>query len=75
MKTSEEFFKEYSDNTSLAEGHYDYLVEKNSFKEAMIEFAKMHVLKIKHLQQSKYYSGETGYIKSEEWENIINNIK
>ena len=43
MKTSEEFFKEYSDNTSLAEGHYDYLVEKNSFKEAMIEFAKMHV--------------------------------
>ena len=41
----------------------------------MIEFAKMHVLKIKHLQQSKYYSGETGYIKSEEWENIINNIK
>ena len=44
-------------------------------KEAMIEFAKMHVLKIKHLQQSKYYSGETGYIKSEEWENIINNIK
>lgn len=42
---------------------------------AMIEFAKMHVLKIKHLQQSKYYSGETGYIKSEEWENIINNIK
>ena len=44
-------------------------------KEATIEFAKMHVLKIKHLQQSKYYSGETGYIKSEEWENIINNIK
>ena len=44
-------------------------------REAMIEFAKMHVLKIKHLQQSKYYSGETGYIKSEEWENIINNIK
>ena len=43
MKTAEEFFKEYSDNTSLSEGHYDYLVEKNSFKEAMIEFAKMHV--------------------------------
>ena len=43
MKTSEEFFKEYSDNTSLSEGHYDYLVEKTSFKEAMIEFAKMHV--------------------------------
>ena len=45
MKTTEEFFKEYSDNTSLSEGHYDYLVEKNSFKEAMIEFAKMHVQK------------------------------
>ena len=43
MKPAEEFFKEYSDNTSLSEGHYDYLVEKNSFKEAMVEFAKMHV--------------------------------
>ena len=66
----------------------DFLVKKNYplsyefgglgmyyVREAMIEFAKMHVLKIKHLQQSKYYSGETGYIKSEEWENIINNIK
>jgi len=43
IPTAEEFFKKYSDNTSLAEGHYDYLVEKDSFKEAMIEFAKLHV--------------------------------
>lgn len=71
MKTAEEFLieKEYPlYNESGGLGMY-YV------KEAMIEFAKMHVLKIKHLQQSKYYSGETGYIKSEEWENIINNIK
>ena len=71
MKTSEEFlnkkkYPSFNENGDL--GLY-YV------KEAMIEFAKMHVLKIKHLQQSKYYSGETGYIKSEEWENIINNIK
>jgi hypothetical protein len=43
IPTTEEFFKKYSDNTSLSEGHYDYLVEKDSFKEAMIEFAKLHV--------------------------------
>lgn len=42
IPTVEEFFKKYSDNTSLSEGHYDYLVEKDSFKEAMIEFAKLH---------------------------------
>lgn len=60
MKTATEFFDE---------GNF------NNVTDMLIEFAKMHVLKIKHLQQSKYYSGETGYIKSEEWENIINNIK
>ena len=60
MKTAKEFFDE---------GNF------NNVTDMLIEFAKMHVLKIKHLQQSKYYSGETGYIKSEEWENIINNIK
>jgi hypothetical protein len=43
MPTAEEFFKLYSDNTSLSEGHYDYLVDETSFKEAMIEFAKLHV--------------------------------
>ena len=60
MKTAAEFFDE---------GNF------NNVTDMLIEFAIMHVLKIKHLQQSKYYSGETGYIKSEEWENIINNIK
>jgi len=43
IPTTEEYFKEYSDNVSLAEGYYDYLVEKDSFKEAMIKFAKLHV--------------------------------
>ena len=59
------------------EKHYyiDRIITYDDYIKGMIEFAKMHVLKIKHLQQSKYYSGETGYIKSEEWENIINNIK
>ena len=66
--TAEEFLRNSSVTSSDS---YDFL----SKQELMIKFAKMHVLKIKHLQQSKYYSGETGYIKSEEWENIINNIK
>ena len=68
MKTATELIRNKFPN------HNGVFVLKN-IEEFMIEFAKMHVLKIKHLQQSKYYSGETGYIKSEEWENIINNIK
>jgi hypothetical protein len=43
--------------------------------EMMIEFAKLHVEKIKELQMAKYFAGETGYIKKEEWEEILNNIK
>lgn len=42
IPTAEEFFKEYSNNTSLSEGYYDYLVDKEDFKEAMLEFAKLH---------------------------------
>ena len=42
MKTAAEFFDE---------GNF------NNVTDMLIEFAKMHVLKIKHLQQSKYYSG------------------
>ena len=43
MKTAEEFFNIYADNVSLSEGHYEYLIDEDSFKEAIIEFAKMHV--------------------------------
>lgn len=43
MLTAEEFFRVYSDNTSLSEGHYDYLVDEDSFKEAIIKFAGLHV--------------------------------
>ena len=42
---------------------------------AMIEFAKLHVEKIQKLQKSKYYAGETGYIKEEEFIEILNDIK
>ena len=41
----------------------------------MIEFAKLHVEKILELQHLKYYAGETGYIKKEEWEELLTNIK
>lgn len=54
---------------------YNIEKKKSILRKHLIEFAKFHVLKIKHLQQNKYYSGETGYIKSEEWKDIINNIK
>ena len=55
-----------------------YEFDLNSFQdnvEHLKEFAKLHVEKIKDLQQSKYYAGETGYIKKEEWEELLTNIK
>jgi len=33
-----ELFKEYSNNTALSEGHYDYLMDEEGFKEAVLEF-------------------------------------
>jgi|LakMenE01Jun11ns_1017448.scaffolds.fasta_scaffold9958435_20 hypothetical protein len=50
-------------------------IDSKIVKTLMIEFTKHHVNKIQKLQESKYYAGETGYIKKEEWEEIINNIK
>ena len=43
MKIAEEFFKEYADLIQHEEGDTEYLVDKESFIEAMIEFAKLHV--------------------------------
>ena len=43
--------------------------------DSAIEFAKLHVEAIKSLQKVKYNCGETGYIKEEEWKEIIKNIK
>jgi hypothetical protein len=77
IPTAEEFLKD-----KLSEIHEEEIFEdllQKMFKidvtEAMIEFAKLHVEKIKDLQQSKYYAGETGYIKKEEWEELLTNIK
>ena len=46
-----------------------------SIEDCMIAFAKMHIEHIQNLQQWKYYAGESGYIKKEEWEEILVNIK
>lgn len=43
MKTAKEFFKDYADLIQHEEGDAEYLVDEESFTEAMIEFAKMHV--------------------------------
>jgi len=55
----------------------NFTLSKSGLKvsKMMIEFAKLHIEKIKDLQQSKYYAGETGYIKKEEWEELLTNIK
>lgn len=67
MKTAKQLYENRFNRLNIEDN--EHLIS-----EIMIEFAKMHVLKIKHLQQNKYYSGETGYIKSEEWEDIIKDI-
>ena len=67
IPTAEEFLKKKQHN-GIIQTHSDYW-------EAMIEFAKLHVEKILELQHLKYYAGETGYIKKEEWEELLTNIK
>lgn len=42
IKTTEELFNYYKEHISLSEGHYDYLIYKEDFKEALLEFAKAH---------------------------------
>jgi hypothetical protein len=39
-EAAERIFEIYSNNTSLAEGHYDYMMDKEDFKEASLEIAK-----------------------------------
>jgi len=49
-EAAERIFKIYSNNTSLAESHYDYMMDKEDFKEASLEIAKW--------QQERSYSEE-----------------
>ena len=49
-EAAERLFKIYSSNTSLAEGHYDYMMDKEDFKEASLELSKW--------QQERMYSEE-----------------
>lgn len=65
--TAEEFLKREDLPTDILSG--------DDINYAMIEFAKLHVEKILKLQHLKYYAGETGYIKKEEWEELLTNIK
>ena len=41
--SSEELFKKYSNLYHFEEGDAEYLVDKEDFKEAVIEFCKLHV--------------------------------
>lgn len=73
IPTAEEFIKSTElvvkfDNTQgcILEEELPNLLKK---------FAKLHVEKIKNLQDCKYYAGETGYILKEEWNEILTNIK
>ena len=43
IPTTEELFKKYSSLCQFEEGDSEYLIDKEDFKEAMIEFVKLHV--------------------------------
>lgn len=47
----------------------------SDMQELMKDFAKLHIENVKALMEAKYYAGETGYIKKEEWQELIDNIK
>ena len=72
MITTEEFFKHYSSHTALAEDHYDYLVDEEAFKEAMIEFTEYHV-KEALKKASKKSKNKEGFIVDVKLTNSILN--
>ena len=72
MITAEELLKTiYNEGSGAGGDSYD----EGDIERIMIEFAKLHVKEIQKLQKSKYYAGESGYIKKEEFIEILNDIK
>jgi hypothetical protein len=53
---------------------YDWENSSLDIPEVLKSFARMHVTKIRELQEAKYVSGETGYIKSSEWDDLLDEI-
>ena len=43
LPTAKDFFKEYADLIQHEEGDAEYLVDEESFIDAMKEFAKLHI--------------------------------
>ena len=43
METTDYYFEKYSSLCQFEEGSPEYLIDKDDFKTAMIEFAKQHV--------------------------------
>lgn len=41
--TTEQLFDDFKSYISLAEGHYEYMIDEEDFKKSLIEFAKHHV--------------------------------
>ncbi len=65
IPTAEEFYQQAINDKTIGDDITDL----------MNAYAKMYVEKIRDLQQAKYYAGETGYIKKDEWEELLTNIK
>lgn len=71
IPTTEELFKEYSYNISLAEGHYDYYVDKDDFKEALVKFAKLHVKAALESAAEKVIIEDDEYIEDGHYTKIV----
>ena len=61
-----EIFKEYSNNTSLAEGHYNYMMDEEDFTNAckiLISFHVKEALKEANIKaEAKIGAGERSYL-------------
>ncbi len=68
-----------TNNIPTAEEFYQQAINDKTIGDDIIDlmnaYAKMYVEKVRDLQQAKYYAGETGYIKKDEWEELLTNIK
>lgn len=53
IPTAEEYFNLYSNLCQFEEGSPEYLIDKEDFKTAMTEFAKLHVKGLKEVIAKK----------------------
>lgn len=75
LPTAKDFFKEYADLTQHEEGDAEYLVNEESFIDALKEFAKLHIEAALHeieIQRCLKHYPPIYFISKQD---LLNNIK